>query len=180
MLHEFGILLKALITAGCLAAAVVRVQEVQPRTVLFESVRIFDGKGSTLSVPSNMLVQGNTIQKISTVPIPVDRSADTRIIRGSGRTLMPGLIDAHWHAVPLPVLITAGLRKERLSPLEVGLMVGIVESIKASKGGCHSPCLKELLGKRPIGLREFFAATYGEIAGYEAHNHERTIQDYGH
>ena len=39
------------------------------------------------------------IEKISKDPIPVDRSATTTIINGGGRTLMPGLIDAHWHTM---------------------------------------------------------------------------------
>jgi imidazolonepropionase-like amidohydrolase len=66
---------------------------------LFENVRIFDGKSATLSAPSNVLVRGNKIEAISTQPIPVDRRADTRIVAGGGRTLMPGLIDNHWHAM---------------------------------------------------------------------------------
>ena len=74
-------------------------QDVQPTTVLFQNVRIFDGKSSTLSAPSNVLVRGNKIERISTAPIPTDRSAETLIIEGGGRTLMPGLIDAHWHAM---------------------------------------------------------------------------------
>jgi len=80
-----------------------------PSTVLFQNVRIFDGKASSLTAPSNVLVRGNRIEKISASPIPVDRSANTRVIEGGGRTLMPGLIDAHWHtmmaATPLPILI---------------------------------------------------------------------------
>jgi imidazolonepropionase-like amidohydrolase len=67
--------------------------------VLFQNVRIFDGKSGALSAPSNVLVRGNKIEKISTAPIPVDRRAGARIIEGGGRTLMPGLIDAHWHAM---------------------------------------------------------------------------------
>ena len=66
---------------------------------LFENVRIFDGKSATLSAPSNVLVRGNKIETISTQPIAVDRRADTRFIAGGGRTLMPGLIDNHWHAM---------------------------------------------------------------------------------
>ena len=66
---------------------------------LFQNVRIFDGKNATLSEPSHVLVRGNKIETISTQPIPTDRRADTRIIEGGGRTLMPGLIDAHWHAM---------------------------------------------------------------------------------
>jgi imidazolonepropionase-like amidohydrolase len=66
---------------------------------LFEDVRIFDGKSDALSARMNVLVRGNTIEKISKDPISVDRNSSTRIIAGGGRTLMPGLIDAHWHAM---------------------------------------------------------------------------------
>src|SRR5215467_11592860 len=74
-------------------------QDVQPTIVLFQNVRIFDGKSGTLSGPSNVLVRGNKIERISTDPIPTDRSATTVLIDGGGRTLMPGLIDAHWHTM---------------------------------------------------------------------------------
>lgn len=81
--------------------------------ILFENVRIFDGKSDTLSAGMNVLVRGNTIDRISRDPIAVDRSADNRIINGGGRTLMPGLIDMHWHAMmvrPTPaVLLTADI-----------------------------------------------------------------------
>ena len=66
---------------------------------LFENVRIFDGKGAPLSAAMNVLVRGNVIDRISKDPIPVNRSLATSIIAGDGRTLMPGLIDAHWHAM---------------------------------------------------------------------------------
>lgn len=76
---------------------------------LFQDVRIFDGRNPTLTPPSNVLVSGNTIQRISADPI--DAAPGTRIIAGGGRTLMPGLIDAHWHAfmaaTPQPLLMTA-------------------------------------------------------------------------
>ncbi|RWO08691.1 MAG: amidohydrolase family protein [Mesorhizobium sp.] len=64
--------------------------------VLFENVRIFDGKGAALSAPSNVLVEGNVIARISTSPIAAEGA---QRIAGNGRTLMPGLIDAHWHAM---------------------------------------------------------------------------------
>src|SRR6516165_5029611 len=66
---------------------------------LFQNVRIFNGKSGNLSAPSHLVVRGNKIEKISTTPLPVDRRADTVLIDGGGRTLMPGLIDAHWHAM---------------------------------------------------------------------------------
>ncbi len=64
--------------------------------VLFENVRIFDGKGAGLSEPSNVLVRGNVIAEISTSPVNAEGAER---IAGDGRTLMPGLIDAHWHAM---------------------------------------------------------------------------------
>src|SRR5262245_32574451 len=66
--------------------------------ILFEHVRIFDGKRAALSAGMNVLVRGSTIDKISRDPIPTDR-ATVRTIAGGGRTLMPGLIDMHWHAM---------------------------------------------------------------------------------
>jgi imidazolonepropionase-like amidohydrolase len=76
-------------------------------------MRIFDGKKGALSAPSNVLVRGNKIEKISRQPIPVDPSNNTQVIGGDGRTLMPGLIDAHWHsmmaAIPLNDFRTADI-----------------------------------------------------------------------
>jgi imidazolonepropionase-like amidohydrolase len=75
-------------------------QSAEPSSViLFENVRIFDGKSDTLSGSMNVLVRGNMIERISKDPIPVDHSANTKIIAGDGRTLMPGLIDMHWHTM---------------------------------------------------------------------------------
>ena len=78
---------------------------------LFQNVRIFDGKSPVLSAPSNVLVRGNTIERISANPIAVDTNAKVRVIAANGRVLMPGLIDAHWHAfmaaTSLQLLITS-------------------------------------------------------------------------
>ncbi|MCA1392823.1 amidohydrolase family protein [Bradyrhizobium sp. IC3123] len=66
---------------------------------VFENVRIFNGKSETLSVPSNVVIRGNIIERIVTAPIPTDRRVDARVIQGGGRVLMPGLSDMHWHAM---------------------------------------------------------------------------------
>ncbi|CAN7328718.1 amidohydrolase family protein [Phenylobacterium sp. LjRoot164] len=74
-----------------------------PTATLFRNVRIFDGTGKALSAPSNVLVTGNLIAQISQGPI--EAGPGTSVIDGRGRTLMPGLIDAHWHTmliVPTP------------------------------------------------------------------------------
>jgi imidazolonepropionase-like amidohydrolase len=95
-----------LLVASLGLSAAVRAQgspQASDAVTSFENVRIFDGKSATLSPPSNVLVRGNKIEGISTQPISADRRADTRIIAGGGRTLMPGLIDNHWHAMMVRV-----------------------------------------------------------------------------
>src|SRR5439155_16060899 len=85
-------------------------QAQQGAAVLFQNVRIFDGKGDTLSASSNVLVRGNKIEKISPAAITAD-AAQTLVIDGAGRVLMPGLIDAHWHAMlirPTPAVAITG------------------------------------------------------------------------
>jgi imidazolonepropionase-like amidohydrolase len=78
---------------------------------LFQNVRIFDGKSDALSAPSDVLVKNNVIERISASPITLDTETDVRVIAAEGRVLMPGLIDAHWHAfmaaTPQLLLMTA-------------------------------------------------------------------------
>lgn len=62
--------------------------------VLFVNVHIFDGLSEDLTENASVLVEGNTIIAVSTDPIDAPKA---KIIDGNGRTLMPGLIDAHVH-----------------------------------------------------------------------------------
>src|SRR5262245_40109292 len=66
---------------------------------LFQNVRIFDGKADKLTDPRNVRVQGNIIERVSSAGLPMPADAKVTVIDGGGRTLMPGLIDAHWHAM---------------------------------------------------------------------------------
>ncbi|MGA5542243.1 amidohydrolase family protein [Mycobacterium sp. NPDC051198] len=66
-------------------------------TTDFRNVKIFDGHSDRLSAPSNVRVKGNRIERISTEELPADPAAT--VIDGGGRTLMPGLIDNHWHTM---------------------------------------------------------------------------------
>jgi hypothetical protein len=68
-----------------------------PPETLFTNVRVFDGKTARLSGPTSVLVRGNTIAAIGAGAVA---SANATVIDGGGRTLMPGLIDAHWPQGP--------------------------------------------------------------------------------
>jgi imidazolonepropionase-like amidohydrolase len=65
--------------------------------LLFRDVRVFDGKSAVLSSPTAVLVRGNTIAAIGAGATPANPAVT--IIDGDGRTLMPGLIDAHTHVM---------------------------------------------------------------------------------
>jgi len=67
--------------------------EAKPQT-LFTNVNVFDGKNEALIENANVLVEGNLIKSVSTDAIEADGAT---LIDGGGRTLMPGLIDAHVH-----------------------------------------------------------------------------------
>src|SRR6516225_424927 len=78
---------------------------------LFKNVRIFDGKAEKLTNPSNVMVRGNIIERVSSVSIQPPADVNVTVIDGGGRTLMPGLIDAHVHAMlirPTPAQAIAG------------------------------------------------------------------------
>ena len=76
-----------------------RAGQAAAQVTVFTNVRIFDGKSGSLSTPRNVLIRGNKIERISAEAIPTDRMATTTLIDGGGRTLMPGLIDMHWHTM---------------------------------------------------------------------------------
>ena len=96
----------------CSALGASSAQSQPASTVLFQNVRVFNGTDK-LSAPTTVLVRGNVIERISAAPIPVDRSGTTEVIEGGGRTLMPGLIDAHYHVmfagIPLLAAMTGDI-----------------------------------------------------------------------
>ncbi|HKW11780.1 MAG TPA: amidohydrolase family protein [Gemmatimonadaceae bacterium] len=74
-----------------------------PAATLFRNVKVFDGRSERLSASTSVLVVGNKIAKIGA---DVTAPAHAVVIDAGGRTLMPGLIDAHWHSMlvrPTPV-----------------------------------------------------------------------------
>lgn len=78
-------------------------------SVLFKNVKVFDGNSDQLTATTSVLVEGNKIVKLGSGIQPPDKT--TTVIEGRGRTLMPGLIDAHVHlamaSIPISTLLAA-------------------------------------------------------------------------
>lgn len=55
---------------------------------------MFDGVNETLIENANVVVTDTLIKPISTEALAV---AGGRVFDGGGRTMIPGLIDVHWH-----------------------------------------------------------------------------------
>jgi imidazolonepropionase-like amidohydrolase len=96
------------ITAAAVMAQRTADAQSEPQ-VLFSNVRVFDGISPELSAPRHVMVRGNLISELSETPLSA--GAGTTVIDGGGRTLMPGLIDAHVHmamsTLPIALMMTA-------------------------------------------------------------------------
>lgn len=63
--------------------------------ILIQNVIIFDGKNPQTTI-GHVWIEGNRIRQVSVEPISVGE--EVVVIDGRGKFLMPGMIDAHWHA----------------------------------------------------------------------------------
>jgi imidazolonepropionase-like amidohydrolase len=77
-----------------------------PSATLFKNVRVFDGKSDKLTASTSVLVVANKIEKIGGDIAAPEKAT---VIDADGRTLMPGLIDAHWHAMLVRPTLTEAL-----------------------------------------------------------------------
>ncbi len=105
------ILIAAMSVAAAALSPAASAQGPAATGVVFENVRIFDGVSGRSSGPSNVLVVGNLIKSITSAPIADPPGTSVQRIQGNGRTLMPGLIDNHWHTMlvrPTPAQLLMG------------------------------------------------------------------------
>lgn len=65
-------------------------------STLFRNGLLFDGLGAAPREGHEVLVEDDRIKAVSESPIP---AGGAQVIDLAGRTLMPGLIDAHYHAI---------------------------------------------------------------------------------
>ncbi|QRQ60962.1 metal-dependent hydrolase family protein [Sphingobacterium multivorum] len=100
-----------------LCSAFIHFIQAQEKQVLIENVKLLDYKTQMLTPPKHVLINGNTIQTISTSPIDVQGKNIVKI-NAKGKTLMPGLIDVHVHlvfgALTMPQMMTNDLSEEFL------------------------------------------------------------------
>ncbi|HTK36386.1 MAG TPA: amidohydrolase family protein [Caulobacteraceae bacterium] len=73
------------------------IPEAPKSAVAFTNAKVFDGKSNKLLTGVRVVVQGDRIKALEAGDKPLDGA--TQVIDCGGRTLMPGLIDAHWHAM---------------------------------------------------------------------------------
>jgi imidazolonepropionase-like amidohydrolase len=79
----------------------------QELPIVFREVRVVDVRNGRVGDPAQVVVRDGIIERISSAS---DMPGDARVVEGAGRTLIPGLIDAHWHslfaAAPLALAMT--------------------------------------------------------------------------
>lgn len=111
--------------------------------VVFREVRVFDGTSDRLSAPTTVIVRGNVIAAIG--PQAQPESGDATVIEGSGRTLMPGLIDNHVH-----------MMFNSLSPAQMASPdMGLEKIMQLSAGQARAMLLRGFTAVRDVGGPSF-------------------------
>lgn len=95
---------------------------------LFKNCRVFDGVNADCLEDIDVLIENNRIKEVSDHSI---NAADAHIIDARGRTLMPGLIDAHYHAVLTDVNIA---NIARLSPYHIAQQARVLLENSLKRG----------------------------------------------
>ena len=82
-----------------------------PPPIVLTNFRLFDGRSADLRSGLRLLIEGDRIKQIAAGEGGAPEGAS--VIDCRGRTLMPGLIDAHWHTIfaglPIASLLSADM-----------------------------------------------------------------------
>ncbi len=65
--------------------------------IVFTNFQLFDGRSVALRSGLRLLVEGDRIKGVEAGDVGAPEGA--RVVDCGGRTIMPGLIDAHWHTI---------------------------------------------------------------------------------
>jgi imidazolonepropionase-like amidohydrolase len=143
-----------------------------PNPLLIHNARIIDGKGMSITQPSDLLVERGRIKKIAPKE-KITSSQDMQRIDAGGRVMIPGLIDAHIHIQDqsmLAALLFEGITTVRDVGSEVAWTKSFQESMEA--GLQAGPWI--IIGGNPINpaskihIINSHRQIYGE-AGFRRH-----------
>lgn len=93
-----------------------------PRPVLLTNLRLFDGENLKIREHVDILIDGG---RISALPAKGQGPTDAERIDCGGRTVIPGLIDAHWHSTLAAVTQTTAMTGD----------IGYVHMVAAKEAG---------------------------------------------
>ncbi len=110
----------ALVLLNC---SVLMAQEDRPITVI-TNVSVFNGIDERLMENGHVVVTGNLITAVSNTPVSI---AGATVIDGNGGTLIPGLIDMHWHSAFNSMSVAEGMNTD----LAYHLLIGAKSNQKA-------------------------------------------------
>jgi imidazolonepropionase-like amidohydrolase len=116
-------------------------------SVLFSRCQVFDGRQPRVLEGIDVLVEDGRIKEVSDRPI---RAAAAHVVPVNGRTLMPGLIDAHWHVVAADVNLTR--------------LEGMAESLRQANARRY---LEEALDRGFTTIRDAGGADFGLATAVE-------------
>ncbi|WP_254429966.1 metal-dependent hydrolase family protein [Ruegeria arenilitoris] len=138
-----------------LAATSVSAQQ-DPAQTLITNVHVFDGVNDGRIENANVLIEGNLIAAVSADPISAEGAT---VIDGGGRTLIPGLIDVHWHTTyaytPATVLI---FNQGDMSEVAIRSMTGAKETLMRGFTTVRDP------GGNPFAIKRLIDS--GEYPGH--------------
>jgi imidazolonepropionase-like amidohydrolase len=144
-------------------------------SLLFTNARIFDGDSADCPEGMNLLVADGLIREISSQPIS---TAGARVIDVGGRTLMPGLIDAHIHACASDVVLQSAeaageayRTAHAIRMLKHALLCGFT-TVRDVGGGSHS-LYKAGVDGLFTGPRFYYAGKFLSMTG--GHGDLRTV-----
>jgi imidazolonepropionase-like amidohydrolase len=100
----FGVIFAAIPLWGATAQ-----QKAETQT-LFINCAIFDGNSGQAAETSRVLVEGRLIKKVGDQTVKAVKGS--KVFDCAGRTLMPGLIDMHWHSAYANIPMQIGLNTD--------------------------------------------------------------------
>ena len=150
-------------------------QDAEPIT-LITNANIFDGVNEKLLEGADVLIEGNLIKQIGN---DISAPSGAKVIDAGGKTLMPGLIDAHWHTTyaytPAEILL---LNRGDMAEVAIRSMTGAKETLlrgftTVRDTGGNPFAIKKLIdsgeypGHRILPSGPFMSPTAGHADHYE-------------